>query len=101
MELILTGDNLNAADALALGLVNHVVDTQEDLLAKCREILDKIYTKGPIAVGLAIDCINAVYTADDGFQTEANHFAACCRTEDFAEGTLSFLDKRPAIFHNR
>ena len=101
MELILTGDNLSAGDALTLGLVNHVVETQEDLLPKCLEILEKIYAKGPIAVGLAIDCINAVFTADDGYQTEANHFAACCRTDDFAEGTSAFLGKRPAHFTNK
>jgi enoyl-CoA hydratase len=101
MELILTGDNLTAVEAKALGLVNHVVETHEELLPKCHEILEKIYTKGPIAVGLSIDCINAIYTAEDGYQTEANHFAACSRTEDFLEGTAAFLEKRPPIFKNK
>lgn len=101
MEIILTGDNLTADEAFALGLANHVVETQEELMAKCFQILEKIYAKGPIAVSLSIDCINAVFSADDGYQTEANHFAACARTEDFAEGTSAFLEKRPAVFHNR
>jgi enoyl-CoA hydratase len=101
MELILTGDNLPAQEAKDLGLVNHVVDTHEELHAKCLEILEKIYAKGPIAVGLSIDCINAVFSAEDGFQTEANHFAACTRTADFAEGTTAFLEKRAAVFTNK
>lgn len=101
MELTLTGDYLSAAEAHALGLVNHVVGTPAELMAKCQEILAKIYTKGPIAVGLAIECINAVYTADDGYQIEANHFAACLRTEDFLEGTAAFLEKRAPQFKHK
>jgi enoyl-CoA hydratase len=92
---------LSAQDAQTLRLVNHVVDTHEELLPKAKEILEKIYTKGPIAVGLSIDCINAVYSAEDGYQTEANHFAACTRTEDFAEGTAAFLEKRQPVFKNK
>ena len=101
MELILTGDQIGAPEAHRLGLVNHIVAGNEDLLPACKQILDKIYTKAPIAVGLAIDCINAVFTADDGYQAEANNFAHCCRTEDFKEGTAAFLEKRQPVFHNR
>ncbi len=101
MELILTGDTIDAAEAYRIGLVNHVTETQAEMLERCHQILNKIYTKGPIAVGLAIDCINATLTADDGFQTEANNFANCCRTDDFREGTTAFLEKRTADFQNR
>jgi len=101
MEMILTGDTMGAAEALSLGLVNHVAPTQEELMAKCHQILDKIYTKAPIAVGNAIDCINAVYTSDDGYQKEANSFANCCKTADYKEGTSAFLEKRTPEFMNR
>ena len=48
---------------------------------------------------MVIECINAVYTNDiDGYQTEANSFANCVKTEDFNEGTKAFLDKRKPDF---
>jgi enoyl-CoA hydratase len=101
MEMILTGDTIGAEEALVLGLVNHVVSSQEELMAKCHQILNKIYTKAPIAVGNAIECINAVYAADDGYQKEANSFANCCKTADYIEGTAAFLEKRTPAFMNR
>jgi enoyl-CoA hydratase len=101
MELTLTGDTIDALEAHRLGLVNHVVPKLEDLHPYCFAMLEKIYTKAPIAVGLAIECINTVFTAEDGYEVEANHFAMCCRSEDFIEGTKAFMEKRPAVFHNR
>ena len=46
LELMMTTDMISANEALAMGLVNHVV-AQENLIAKCHEILNKIFTKGP------------------------------------------------------
>jgi len=61
--------------------------------------LNKIASKAPLAVGMVIDCINAVYNEDEnGYQTEANSFANCCKTEDFKEGTAAFLEKRKPEF---
>ena len=101
MEMILTGDTIGADEALMLGLVNHVVANREELMTKCHQILNKIYTKAPIAIANAIECINAVYTADDGYQKEANSFANCCKTADYKEGTTAFLEKRTPEFMNR
>jgi enoyl-CoA hydratase len=98
MELMMTGDMLSAEEARALGLVNHVVP-QEELIAKCTEIMNKILSKAPLAIGLVIECVNAVYEKDEnGFQTEANSFARCCSSEDFVEGTNAFLEKRKPVF---
>ncbi|WP_162054973.1 enoyl-CoA hydratase/isomerase family protein [Pontibacter pamirensis] len=98
MELIMTGDMIPAEEAKALGLVNHVVP-QEDLMAKCVQIMEKIMIKAPLAVGLVIDCINAALNKDEnGYQTEANAFARCCASEDFVEGTNAFLEKRTPNF---
>lgn len=98
MELMMTGDMLTAEEAKALGLVNHVVP-QEDLMLKCNEIMGKIMAKAPLAVGLVIDCVNAVFNKDEnGYQTEANSFARCCTSEDFVEGTNAFLEKRKPNF---
>jgi enoyl-CoA hydratase len=98
MELLMTADMIGAAEAKSLGLVNHVV-SQEELLSKCMEILGKIMTKAPLAIGLVIDCVNAAYDKDeDGYQTEANSFARCCSSQDFVEGTNAFLEKRKPSF---
>ncbi|MDX5347968.1 MAG: enoyl-CoA hydratase-related protein [Hymenobacteraceae bacterium] len=98
LELMLTGDMVNARDAQQLGLVNHVVP-QEDLMTKAYEIMQKIMTKAPLAAGLVIECVNAVYDKEeDGYQTEANAFSRCCGSEDFREGTSAFLEKRKPEF---
>ncbi len=99
MELMLTGDMINAEEALQLGLVNYVEQTREDLLAKSKEIITKISKKAPLAIGMVIDCVNAVFTdGEDGYQTEANSFSRCCGTQDFKEGTQAFIEKREPQF---
>jgi enoyl-CoA hydratase len=101
MELMMTGDMVSAQEAFELGLVNHVT-SQEELLPKCYEIMLKILSKAPLAIGLVIECVNAVYTKDeDGYQTEANSFARCCTSQDFIEGTNAFLEKRKPVFTGR
>ena len=98
-ELLMTGDMINAQKARKWGLVNHVVENKAELMDKCKEILDKITTKAPLAVGMIVTCLNAFYTHDEnGFQTEANSFASCCKSEDFKEGTEAFLEKRTPTF---
>ncbi len=99
LELMMTGDMVSAQKAKKLGLVNHVVDTQSELIEKCEAILEKIITQAPLAVGMVITCVNACYTHDEnGYQTEANSFSSCCKSEDFIEGTTAFLEKRKPEF---
>lgn len=97
IELMTTGDMVKAPEAKDIGLVNHVVST-EDLIPMCEKILGKIAKKAPLAVGMVIDCVNAFYEKQDGYQTEANFFGNCCKTDDFKEGTKAFIEKRPANF---
>ncbi len=98
LELMMTGDNIPAQEALAMGLVNHLVDEHDQLLPKCERILVKIMSKAPIAIGGVIASVNAVFEQEDGYQVEANNFGACCKTEDFKEGASAFLEKRKANF---
>lgn len=101
MELILTADMLNAADALQLGLVNHVT-TPDQLIPKAEEILNKILQKAPLAVAAAITAINASLQHDvDGYQTEIAEFGKCFSTEDLKEGVDAFLNKRKPAFKGR
>ncbi|WP_421976759.1 enoyl-CoA hydratase/isomerase family protein [Roseivirga seohaensis] len=98
-ELAMSGDMVKAEEAKALGLVNHVAENKAEGLQKAEELLGRITSKAPLAVGMVIECINAVYTNDiDGYQAEANSFANCVKTEDFNEGTRAFLEKRKPDF---
>jgi enoyl-CoA hydratase len=98
LELMMTTDMISANDAMNLGLVNHVVP-QENLIEKCTEILNKIFTKGPVAISKIIECVNAHFEPQHGaFQYEIASFAQCFDTEDFKEGTTAFVEKRKANF---
>jgi enoyl-CoA hydratase len=98
-ELIMTGDMIGADEAKSLNLINHVVPTKEDAMAKAEEILQKIMSKAPLAIGMIVDCINSVFEDDEnGYQIEANSFARCVKSEDYLEGTAAFLEKRKPNF---
>lgn len=97
-ELMMTGDMLGAEEAYRLGLVNYVVASGEEM-AKAKELLEKIATKGPRAIAKVIESINAYYQHDaDGFAHEVASFGAVTQTEDFKEGAQAFVEKRAAKF---
>lgn len=99
LEMILTGEMIDAEKALSWGLINQIVDTQEALLPTARDILKKILGNSPKALGLAIQAINAFYNEkENGYQTEANSFRLAAKSEDFKEGTSAFLEKRTPHF---
>lgn len=99
LELILTADLINAQEAKNLGLVNHVVANREELMALAYKIMEKIATKGPVAVAHAIASVNAGYGFEGaGYAAEAENFGACAGTDDFKEGTAAFMEKRAAKF---
>jgi enoyl-CoA hydratase len=98
VELLLTADMVPAQTALELGLVNHVTGP-EDATAKSLEILEKIYTKSPLAVALTLRSIYAgVNDPTKGYADEANAFGQAVGSHDGKEGTLAFLEKRKANF---
>lgn len=102
MELILTGEIIDAAEALRIGLVNRVVPAEklkEEALALAKKMAEKsmktlIYAKRSIDRGLNL-------TIDDGCAFEANIFAQVCATEDKKEGVRAFNEKRKPIFRDK
>ena len=101
IELLITGNMLNAATALQSGLLNYVVP-QEELLTKARTILALVNTKAPLAVGRCIKAANAVFDhTKDGFNEEVQLFGECFATQDMVEGTNAFLEKRAPNFRGK
>lgn len=98
MELIMTAGMLTAEEAKELKLVNYVV-TQEELLAHCNSIAQKIIKNSPMAIRKAIKAVNANFQYGvNGYETEIKAFGYCFGTADFKEGTTAFLEKRKAVF---
>ena len=98
MELMMTGNMINADEAKSLGLVNYV-ETQENLISKAKEILNTILAKSPVAISKVIAAVNSFYHFDkDGFDEEANLFGEVFSTNDKKEGTTAFLEKRKPVF---
>ena len=98
-ELILTGDILRAEEALAIGLVNHVVPVEE-LMDFTKNLAGRIIKNAPKAVSYAKECIqySAESDLDTGVIYENAMFGLCFATADQKEGMGAFLEKREAKF---
>lgn len=107
MELMMSAAMIDAAEALALGLVNYVTPP-DALLPKTREVLQAIESKAPVAIAKIIECVNVAVVSDSsfnngksGFDKEQHAFGECFGTEDMKEGTSAFLEKRKANFKGK
>lgn len=97
-EMLLTADMINAEEALRLGLVTHVVEPGQEV-EKAIGILQKIATKGPLAVQQSIQLINAYFDKTiDGFKKEYEDFGMTIGSEDSKEGAAAFIEKRKPLF---
>ncbi|GGC86035.1 enoyl-CoA hydratase/isomerase family protein [Undibacterium terreum] len=102
MQLILTGGVIDAEEALRIGLINEIVDSDK-LIARAEEILSQISANAPIAVRLAMEAVNRSRdtTVSDGLAIERALFSVCAGTQDKREGTSAFLSKRPPQFSGK
>ena len=102
MEMILTGEQIDAQEALRIGLVNTVVPLSE-LMKSAESMARKIVAKGQVAVRLALMAINATQeiSSTSGQAFEAELFGRCCASDDFKEGTTAFLEKRKPAFRRK
>ena len=102
LQLILTGEMIDAQEAYRIGLVNRVVPAA-DLLAESEKMMRGILAMGPLAVRLAMEAVDQglEMTLDEGLLLEANHFGLLAATQDTKEGLTAFLEKRSAKFQGR
>ena len=102
MELILTGEIIDAKTAFSIGLVNHVVPLDQ-LRAKTLEVATKISERSPIALQLAKEAVKIASRSnlDEGLRREVDLFALCFSTEDKDEGVSAFLEKRKPAFKGK
>jgi enoyl-CoA hydratase/carnithine racemase len=99
MEMVLTGDLIDAAEARADGLVQRLVP-DADLDATTRALAERIAGNAPIAVVLAKHLVRMSESTavDVGLRWENDLFAYCMTTQDAAEGRAAFAEKRPPVF---
>jgi len=94
-EMLLTGDAIDAATALRLGLVNKVVPGDQ-LLAEAGSLAEKMASKAPLARELILDVVNrgAALGIEQALRIEADLFGSMASTEDTRNGLTAFLEKR-------
>ena len=102
LKLLITGEMIPALEALRIGLVEEVV-ASDQLLARGEQIARTIATQAPLAVEKCLEAVHAGYDMPlrQALDLEASLFGLCCATEDKAEGTKAFLEKRPAVWKGR
>lgn len=102
LQLMLTGEMVDAAEAYRIGLVNAVHPAAE-LVAAAERMLQRILAQGPVAVALCLTAVDRGLDAslDEGLALEADHFGLLASTGDMREGMQAFLEKRPARFTGR
>jgi enoyl-CoA hydratase len=102
LKLLLTGERVDAAEALRLGLVDEVVPSDQ-LLARGRQLAQSILQVAPLAVTACLEAVHegADRDLDSALRLESRIFGKLCETADAAEGTRAFLEKRPAHWTGR
>jgi enoyl-CoA hydratase/carnithine racemase len=102
LQIILSGETINAQEAYRIGLVNELIPNIY-LIERAEAILNQINANAPFGVKYSIDAVNKGLetSLEEGLRLEASLFAICSATEDKKEGTTAFLEKRRPKFQER
>ena len=99
LDLLLSGDAIDAGEAHRIGLVNAVAP-QDELIATAKQWARKVIANGPLAVALTMESVDT--GLDGGLQAglrfESMAFGLTAASDDRREGTAAFLEKRKAVF---
>jgi enoyl-CoA hydratase len=103
LEMILTGDPIDAQEAYRIGLVNRVVPAGDSLLDAARELARRMIRNAPLALRHALLAVDQGLESDleKGLLLEATLFGILCASDDLREGMTAFLEKRPAKFQGK
>jgi enoyl-CoA hydratase/carnithine racemase len=102
MEIVLSGERINADHALRIGLVNRIYPTPE-LLSKTMDYAQMLARRAPLAQRFAKDVMRRSIglSQDEALRLESRSFYDLGQTEDIREGTTAFREKREARFSAR
>jgi enoyl-CoA hydratase len=102
LQLLMTGEIIDAAEALRIGLVNQVVPAAA-LIETSRTMMAAMLANGPLALASCIDVVDRGEGADlsQALALEADAFGQLAGTDDMKEGTSAFLEKRAPQFRGR
>jgi enoyl-CoA hydratase len=106
LQLLMTGEIIDATEAYRIGLVNKVVPAAESVVDASRVMMGQMLANGPQALARIIDLVNTAVTPTSdkhghnhvGQDREATLFGALAETKDMQEGTTAFLEKRAPKF---
>jgi enoyl-CoA hydratase len=102
LKMILTGDSIDSAEALHIGLVDEVLPAA-DLMPRATELAARIASMPPLVVAAALEAVTqgTDLPLDQALALETSIFGRLCGTEDQREGTRAFLEKRAPIWTGR
>jgi enoyl-CoA hydratase len=102
LELILTGEPIDAQEAFRIGLVNRV-EEPDNLISATRALMQKLLANGPLALGAALEAVDhaATVSPEQAQLLESNLFGLLASTSDMREGMAAFLEIRAAAFVGR
>jgi enoyl-CoA hydratase len=102
LEILLTGDMINAQRAYEIGLVNRVVPAA-DLMTEAKKLAQTLASKAPIAVRYILDAVHQGLDTPlaQGQYLETSLFGTIAASDDMREGTKAFLEKRKAVWQGK
>ena len=102
LYMVLTGEHVNAPDALRMGLVSKVVPSDQ-LMTEAMKLMQAIVAKGPLALALTMEAVERGLetTLEEGLRIEADAFGLVASSADMKEGLTAFLEKRAPRFEGK